>query len=228
HQAERADSPVSANPSEPSELLASAQLAEQANWLSSLSLLIDICANNSVGAPFKKRILDRKIDYGLSYSDHVSPYSDIYARLLEHGNEVVSHSTDAYTRTTALFSGIQVKAHDGNIFEAKYQLSIWMAASLRQKALLARRVGLPDTTCLVEPYFTFHGHVLGFHIAFMDTEQDAVHVQEFGSASSSSISGVFQQLKVWQNVIEYGVDESANGFWGGFLGPILARLADIE
>ncbi|PWO19672.1 fungal cellulose binding domain containing protein, partial [Pyrenophora tritici-repentis] len=29
---------------EPSELLASAQLAEQANWLSSLSLLIDICA----------------------------------------------------------------------------------------------------------------------------------------------------------------------------------------
>ncbi|PWO24290.1 RPC34, DNA-directed RNA polymerase III, partial [Pyrenophora tritici-repentis] len=28
---------------EPSELLASAQLAEQANWLSSLSLLIDIC-----------------------------------------------------------------------------------------------------------------------------------------------------------------------------------------
>ncbi|KAI0568445.1 hypothetical protein TUN199_11998, partial [Pyrenophora tritici-repentis] len=43
HQAERADSPVSANPSEPSELLASAQLAEQANWLSSLSLLIDIC-----------------------------------------------------------------------------------------------------------------------------------------------------------------------------------------
>ncbi|KAF7565243.1 hypothetical protein PtrM4_046770 [Pyrenophora tritici-repentis] len=30
-----------ANPSEPSELLASAQLAEQANWLSSLSLLID-------------------------------------------------------------------------------------------------------------------------------------------------------------------------------------------
>ncbi|KAI0568853.1 hypothetical protein Alg215_11963, partial [Pyrenophora tritici-repentis] len=37
-----------ANPSEPSELLASAQLAEQANWLSSLSLLIDICAFHHV------------------------------------------------------------------------------------------------------------------------------------------------------------------------------------
>ncbi|KAI0603902.1 Peptidase-S15 domain-containing protein, partial [Pyrenophora tritici-repentis] len=36
------------NPSEPSELLASAQLAEQANWLSSLSLLIDICARTVV------------------------------------------------------------------------------------------------------------------------------------------------------------------------------------
>ncbi|KAG9382290.1 Dimer-Tnp-hAT domain containing protein [Pyrenophora tritici-repentis] len=35
-----------ANPSEPSELLASAQLAEQANWLSSLSLLIDICGRH--------------------------------------------------------------------------------------------------------------------------------------------------------------------------------------
>ncbi|KAI0569466.1 hypothetical protein Alg130_11634, partial [Pyrenophora tritici-repentis] len=39
-----------ANPSEPSELLASAQLAEQANWLSSLSLLIDICVIGP-GAP---------------------------------------------------------------------------------------------------------------------------------------------------------------------------------
>ncbi|KAF7567844.1 Dimer-Tnp-hAT multi-domain protein [Pyrenophora tritici-repentis] len=38
-----------ANPSEPSELLASAQLAEQANWLSSLSLLIDICGGNNKG-----------------------------------------------------------------------------------------------------------------------------------------------------------------------------------
>ncbi|KAI0585646.1 hypothetical protein TUN199_05139, partial [Pyrenophora tritici-repentis] len=37
-----------ANPSEPSELLASAQLAEQANWLSSLSLLIDICAEDKI------------------------------------------------------------------------------------------------------------------------------------------------------------------------------------
>ncbi|KAF7576418.1 hypothetical protein PtrM4_006580 [Pyrenophora tritici-repentis] len=40
-----------ANPSEPSELLASAQLAEQANWLSSLSLLIDIC----VAQPIERR-----------------------------------------------------------------------------------------------------------------------------------------------------------------------------
>ncbi|KAF7570517.1 hypothetical protein PtrM4_105190 [Pyrenophora tritici-repentis] len=40
-----------ANPSEPSELLASAQLAEQANWLSSLSLLIDICVCASHAHP---------------------------------------------------------------------------------------------------------------------------------------------------------------------------------
>ncbi|KAI0569421.1 hypothetical protein Alg130_11655, partial [Pyrenophora tritici-repentis] len=61
HQAERADSPVSANPSEPSELLASAQLAEQANWLSSLSLLIDICVAGT-GGPRPVAVLRKEIE----------------------------------------------------------------------------------------------------------------------------------------------------------------------
>lgn len=101
-----------------------------------------------------------------------------------------------------------------------------MAANLRKKAKLGRRAGLPDTTCLVEPGFTVVGHKLYFYIAYMDSGQDeAVRLLEFGNAATSSISGVFQQLRMWRNVIEYSLDEGVDGFWGGFLKPVLERLA---
>lgn len=72
----------------------------------------------------------------------------------------VSHTTDAFTKTTAVFSRIEVKPSDGDKLETEYQLSIWMAASLRKKAKLGRCAGLPDTTCLVELGFTVVGHEL--------------------------------------------------------------------
>lgn len=101
-----------------------------------------------------------------------------------------------------------------------------MAANLRKKAKLGRRAGLPDTTCLVEPGFTVVGHELYFYIAYMDSGQDeAVRLLEFGNAATSSISGVFRQLRMWRNVIEYGLGEGVDGFWGGFLKPVLESLA---
>jgi hypothetical protein len=60
---------------------------------------------------------------------------------------------DAFTKTTALFSCVEVKPASGDHTEAEYQLSIWMAASLRKKMQLARRVGLVDKSCLVDPCF---------------------------------------------------------------------------
>jgi hypothetical protein len=39
------------------------------------------------------------------------------------------------------------------------------------------------------------------------------------------MSGVPKQLRMWRNVIEYGFDAGLDGFWGGFLKPVLERLA---
>lgn len=101
-----------------------------------------------------------------------------------------------------------------------------MAASLRKKAKLGRRAGLPDTTCLVEPGFTVVGHELYFYIAYLESEEgEAVRILEFGNAATSSVSGVFKQLRMWRNVVEYGLDEGPDGFWGGFLKSVLERLA---
>jgi hypothetical protein len=86
----------------------------------------------------------------------------LYAQLLQHGNQCVSHTTDAFTKTTAVFSGLEVKPSDGDKLEAEYQLSIWMAENPRKKAKLGRRVGLPNTACLVELGFTVVGHEMYF------------------------------------------------------------------
>jgi hypothetical protein len=101
-----------------------------------------------------------------------------------------------------------------------------MAASLRKKAKLGRRAGLPNTTCLVEPGFTVVGHELYFYIAYLESEKgEAARILEFGNAATSSVSGVFKQLRMWRNVVEYGLDEGPDGFWGGFLKSVLERLA---
>lgn len=140
---------------------------------------------------------------------------------------------DAFTSTTVLFTGLKVKAGDGNRVEAETQLGIWMAGSLRKKAELARRAGLLDTTTLlVEPAFAVVGHDWDFYLAYLRPEGGA-HVVEHGSCATKSISGCFQILKLLQNTIEYGLEgleegEEKTGFWGGFLGPVLEKLVDVN
>ena len=55
-----------------------------------------------------------------------------------------------------------------------------------------------------------------------------MRILEFGNAATSSVSGTFKQLKMWRNVVEYALDEEPDGFWGGFLKPVLERLASSE
>ena len=104
-----------------------------------------------------------------------------------------------------------------------------MAGSLRKKAELARIAGLPDTTLLIEPAVVVVGHEWYFYLVYLQSK-GAVHVLEHGSCSTSSVSGVFKLLRVLRTVIEYGIEgveegEGTVGFWGGFLGPVLERLA---
>jgi hypothetical protein len=176
-----------------------------------------------------KRRLERKADFTLSYSHESPGFAKLYARLLPY-NSAVSHMSDAFTKTTAVFAGIEAKAANGDKSEAEYQLSIFMAGSLRKKAELARTAGVPDTTLLIEPAFVVVGHEWYFYLAYLQPN-GAVHILEHGSCSTSSVSGVCKILKLLRNVIEYalegvGEDDGVVGFWGGFLGLVLERLAN--
>lgn len=162
-------------------------------------------------------------------------FDDLYSRLKDKGDSVVSHMADAFTKTTALFSCVEVKPASGDHTEAEYQLSIWMAASLRKKMQLARRVGLVDKSNLVEPCFVIVGHEMHVYFAYMVSEdRDAAHilgpeVGSLGLCETRSVSGIFRALRLWQNVIRYGRDGGSDGFWGSFMEVVLQKLAeDVE
>ena len=138
---------------------------------------------------------------------------------------------DTFTRTTALFSCVEVKPASGDRTEAGYQLSIWMAASLRKKIQLARRAGLVDKSGLVEPCFSIVGHETRVYFAFMASEEtDAVQILGpedglLGLCGTRSVSGIFRALRLWRNVIAYGRDGGSEGLWGGFMSEVLHKLA---
>lgn len=138
---------------------------------------------------------------------------------------------DAFTQTTALFSCIEVKSTIGLHREAEFQLSVWMAASLRKKMQLARRVGQVDKSSLVEPCFAIVGHYTFVYFAYMAVEEtDAVQIMGperglFSLCDTTTVIGIFRTLRLWRNVIKYGRDAGTEGFWGGFMGLVLERLA---
>ncbi|KAF2023753.1 hypothetical protein EK21DRAFT_118475 [Setomelanomma holmii] len=180
----------------------------------------------------RPRVLDRKADFTLSFSHMPSPgFNDLYSRLRVANTSVISHMADAFTRATALFSCVEVKAANGDRTEAGYQLSIWMAASLRKKIQLAQRVGLLDKSGLVEPCVSIVGHETRVYFAFVASEETGAvqilgpEVGCFGLCETGSVSGIFRTLRLWQNVIAYGRDESSEGFWGGFMREVLQGLA---
>ncbi|RMZ71985.1 ribonuclease h [Pyrenophora seminiperda CCB06] len=180
--------------------------------------------------PITGRRHDQTVHFTLSYSHETSDLAALYARLSPHSS-AVSHVSDAFTKTTALFSGIEVKPSSGNKPEAEYQVSIWMGASLRKKAELARKAGLSEmTSVLIEPAIVVVGSEWYFYLVYLQPT-GAVHVLEHGRCSTISISGVFKILRVLKNIIEYGLEgfeggpEAKAGYWGGFLGPVLERLA---
>jgi hypothetical protein len=91
--------------------------------------------------PDKLAPIERKTDFVFSYSHLPSPgFESLYDRLKAANNAEVGHTTDTFTKRTVLFSGIKVKSTSGDKAEAELQMSIWMAASLRKKAELAKRV----------------------------------------------------------------------------------------
>ena len=101
--------------------------------------------------PDKLPPVECKTDFVFSYSHLPSPgFESLYDRLRAANNAEVGHTTDTFTKRTALFSGIEVKPTSGDKAEAELQISIWMAASLRKKAELAKSVAFKATLCGAE------------------------------------------------------------------------------
>jgi len=45
---------------------------------------------------------------------------------------------------------------------------------------------------------------------------------------TESIHRVFRRLEFYGNLSKYGIDEREDGSWGGFLKPVLKKLAEIS
>jgi hypothetical protein len=96
--------------------------------------------------PEKLAPVERKTDFAFSYSHLSSPgFQSLYDRLRSANKAEVGHTTDTFTKRTALFSGMEVKSISGDKAEAELQISIWMAASLRKKAELAKCAAFKGT-----------------------------------------------------------------------------------
>ena len=106
--------------------------------LSSQSQSINPLYLSTISAPTpndlnRRRPIDRKTDYVLSYS-HCDPnISSLYKRLETAGQEIIGHTLDTFTKRTAFFFGFEVKTASGDHTEVELQMSIWIAASLRKK-----------------------------------------------------------------------------------------------
>lgn len=145
---------------------------------------------------------------------------------------------DAFTKRTALFSGFEIKPASGVPAEAELQISIWSAASIRKKQELVRSAQLSlDPAALVEPMFTIVGHEHHVYYCYPRDNLAAggigVHVLgpdlfRFDCLSTDSVRGIFRLLRLYGNVLRYGVNEEEDGYWEGVLGKTLTRLSCLS
>ena len=136
-----------------------------------------------------------------------------------------------------MFSGFEVKPASGDHTEAELQMSIWIAASLRKKQELAQIAQtVYEPTTIVEPALTIVGHEHSVYYAYpcedLVSGRSGVHVlgpdlDRFERLSTDSIRGVFRLVRLYGNLLKYGMDEGGNGYWGQFLRPVLDKLAGI-
>jgi hypothetical protein len=114
-------------------------------------------------------------------------------------------------------------------------MSIWIAASLRKKQELAQIAQVPfEPTAMVEPALTIVGHEHSVYYAYpredLVSGRSGVHVlgpdrDRFGMLNTDSIRGVFRLVRLYGNLLKYGMDEGEDGYWGRFFGPVLDKLA---
>lgn len=203
---------------------------------------------NSASQSSKPIPVFRKTDFCLSYSHLHPPYASLYESLRQVS---ISHTTDVFTETAALFTGIEVRSLSCNLLEAELQMGIWMAASLRKKAELAWyafETGAlsrpPDHATFIEPGITVIGNQHKVYYAYLsepkkgdlskDTSTSSCAVvilgedSGFPSLNTSSLQGVLRAARLYGNIMEYAADENVEtGYWGAFFKPALESLAAV-
>ncbi|CAG5180769.1 uncharacterized protein ALTATR162_LOCUS9396 [Alternaria atra] len=154
----------------------------------------------------RRKSMDRKTDYVLSYSHRHPEIPALYKGLDAANNRDIGRTLDTVTRRTALFSGFEIEPASGDHIEAELQMSIWIAASLRKKQELARisQTSFEPST-IIEPALTIVGHEHSIYYAYprenLVSGRSGVHVlgpdlDRFERLSTDSIRGIFRLLKL--------------------------------
>ncbi|KAE8351284.1 hypothetical protein BDV28DRAFT_137442 [Aspergillus coremiiformis] len=174
--------------------------------------------------------INKKADYSFSFSCRDPEVCDLYERVSLGGpGYQLSHTTDAFTKRTILFSGIEVKADDGGKKEALAQLAIWLSANLERLVRLGELVqGTPvlDPTNWLFPTVghTVIGHDWFTYIAYRVGNE--VHV--VGPISSvlvdtRSTYGILKLRDLEHRVNEYAISE----YWPWIRKEVLYPLATL-
>jgi hypothetical protein len=177
----------------------------------------------------RRKTVDHKTEYVLSYSHRDPAFADLYKRLAVANRSEIGHTLDAFTKQTALFSSFEVRAASGDYTEAELQMSLSIAASLLKKQSLAHEAQIAlEPAIMVEPSLIIVGHEHFLYYAY--SRVDSIHIlgpdlDRFERLSTESIRGVFRLLRAYGNILEFGADEGRTGYLGRFIGPVLEMLA---
>jgi hypothetical protein len=91
---------------------------------------------------------------------------------------------------------------------------------------------LPNLSALIEPGVTIIGPEHKVYYAFLSTPivsddpgsgtvSVLGHDEQLSLLTTQTVQGIFQLARLFGNILEYGMDEGGEGFWGAFLGPVL-------
>jgi hypothetical protein len=91
---------------------------------------------------------------------------------------------------------------------------------------------LLNLSALIEPGVTIIGPEHKVYYAFLSTPVVSDdpgsgtvsvlgHDERLPLLTTQTVQGIFQLARLYGNILEYGINEGGEGFWGAFLGPVL-------
>jgi hypothetical protein len=95
---------------------------------------------------------------------------------------------------------------------------------------------LLNLSALIEPGVTIIGPEHKVYYAFLSTPivsddpgsrtvSVLGHDERLSLLTMQTVQGIFQLARLYGNILEYGMDEGGEGFWGAFLGPVLEGVS---